>query len=122
MENFINEILDELLPALSIDANSGLARPIAQGILHDKISNRLEQLVMPMLADFIDKHGLECPNSSNCNNDGILSEHGCNGTEEDCMVTCPIPAQCEFCYCEPKSKFNLKNDLIECLNASKHSA
>lgn len=51
MENFINEILDELLPALSIDANSGLARPIAQAILHNKISNRLEQLIMSEIAE-----------------------------------------------------------------------
>lgn len=111
MEDFINEILDELLPVLSNDPHSGSAKSIAQAILHDKIS----QLIMPMLEDFIDKYGLECPNSSNCNNGGTLSEHGCNGTEEDCLLKCPVPVQCEFCYCEPKSKFNLRNDLAKCL-------
>jgi hypothetical protein len=67
------------------------------------------------VADIVNKYGLECPSSSNCGNHGTLSEHGCNGTEEDCVSTCPVPAQCEFCYCEPKSKFNLENDLKELL-------
>jgi hypothetical protein len=93
----------------------------------DKISSRLEELVkqgdsQPMqttesleqkIKEFADIYGLECPSSSNCCNGGTLSEHGCNGTEEDCENTCPVPVQCEFCYTEPRSKFNLINDLKE---------
>jgi len=74
---------------------------------------QIELVGLPKIADIVDKYGLECPNSSNCGNKGILAEHGCNGTEEDCARTCPVLVQCEFCYCEPRSKFNLENDLKE---------
>ena len=73
--------------------------------------------VMVKLADIVNKYGLECPNSNNCGNKGTLAEHGCDGTEEDCARTCPVPVQCEFCYCEPKSKFNLENDLQELIKS-----
>ena len=76
-----------------------------------KLSKQLEPLVMLKIANIVDKYGLECPNSINCENKGILAEHGCNGTVKDCESTCPVPVQCEFCFCEPKSKFNLENDL-----------
>ena len=63
------------------------------------------------IKEFADIYGLECPN--NDGNSGTIAEHGCNGTPEDCERTCPIPVQCEFCYTEPRSKFNLINDLKE---------
>jgi hypothetical protein len=88
-------------------------------------SNRLEKLVrqgvpQPVqtagsleqkIKEFADIYGLECPNNDgNC---GTIAEHGCDGTPEDCERTCPVPVQCEFCYTEPRSKFNLINDLKE---------
>jgi len=79
-------------------------------------------LLAGILDEIINTFGKECPNSNNCGNDGTLAEHGCNGTEEDCMKTCPIPAPCEFCYTEPQSKFNLKQKLNEFLEASKQTA
>lgn len=57
-----------------------------------------------------EKFGKHCPEESNCNNGGTLSEHGCDGTIKDCDRTCPIPVQCEFCYCEPLSLYNLSNN------------
>ena len=68
-------------------------------------------------AEIIEIFGLDCPNKNNCNNEGTLSEHGCDGTEEDCMRTCPVPVQCEFCWTEPKSKFNLKLKLDELVSS-----
>ena len=34
---------------------------------------------------------------SNCNGLGYTSEHGCNGTVEDCGQNCPIQVECEMC-------------------------
>ncbi len=63
--------------------------------------------------EILEKFGLECPSSFNCKNQGILSEHdtGCTGNPEDCVNSCPVPVQCEFCYTEPRSKMNLSEAL-----------
>lgn len=71
------------------------------------------------IAEIVEMFGLDCTNKNNCANDGTLSEHSCDGTEKDCARTCPVPVQCEFCYCEPKSKFNLKLKLDELVNKYK---
>jgi len=95
MDKFNKELMKRSVPAETLVIASEQRSDSANGVV----------------ADIVNKYGSECPSSSNCNNDGTLAEHGCNGTEEDCQSTCPVPVQCEFCYCEPKSKFNLKNDL-----------
>ena len=63
---------------------------------------------MNKIEELADVFGLECPSSSNCGNLGTLTVADINGD--------PEPEQCEFCYCEPKSKFNLLGrvtDLIQ---------
>lgn len=75
---------------------------------------KVESELKVKLAGIVDRYGLECPN---CGNKGTLAGHGCDGTEEDCKRTCPVPVQCEFCYCEDKSKFNLENDLQELIKS-----
>ena len=49
--------------------------------------------------ELIEIFGLKCPESSNCRNTGTLTVADRNGE--------PEPEQCEFCYCELKSKMNL---------------
>jgi hypothetical protein len=58
----------------------------------DKINEQIDFIV--------DLFGDDCPNSPNCNNNGALSHY--DGENE------PDWEQCQFCYCGPKSKFNLR--------------
>ena len=54
------------------------------------------------------EEGLECPNSANCQNNGTISEHaGDQSCRDGQCINCPVPVQCEFCWTEPKSKFNI---------------
>lgn len=39
----------------------------------------------------------KCINSQ-CDSNGTISAHGCNGTEEDCARKCPVAEQCQFCH------------------------
>lgn len=68
------------------------------------------QSLPELQAEFEEKFAKHCPSENNCNNEGTLSEHGCDGTEEDCQSTCPIPVQCEFCYSEPLSIYNVRHN------------
>ena len=39
-----------------------------------------------------------CPQCGGSGADGVRAEHGCDGTEEMCARTCPVPVQ-EMCSC-----------------------
>lgn len=95
-----------------------------------KIVGQIEPLVRQgvpqpvLLAEIIKQYGEQCPN---CDNDGFTLEHNPNDPHENgCSGSCPIQVQCEFCYTNPKSKFNLLTDLENVLkryeNDSKQSA
>ncbi|MFH1526327.1 MAG: hypothetical protein ABIG69_06700 [Bacteroidota bacterium] len=101
-------ILEETLKHIADYESNLVENRVRQGEVQPmQTAESLEQKIK----EFADIYGLECPNNDgNC---GTIAEHGCNGTPEDCERTCPIPVQCEFCYTEPRSKFNLINDLKE---------
>lgn len=54
----------------------------------------------PKALEIVGKYGLDCPD---CNNEGFYWQ----GQDDPEMI------QCQFCYVEAKSKYNLKQDLIE---------
>lgn len=75
----------------------------------------LDAVVMQKIAEVVEKYGLDCPN---CNNVGYYGksvsryEYDDNGLPTSCYEDIePVP--CEFCYTEPRSKFNLENELKE---------
>jgi len=82
-------------------------------IMADSLVNPLEPLVMEKIADIVEMFGDDC---KYCENYGWTAEHDPNDPHENgCSVNCPIQVQCEFCYTNPKSKFNLQqklNDLV----------
>lgn len=59
---------------------------------------------------------LDCPN---CDNTGSYADHSpyCGG---DCdKAGCPEQVQCEFCYTQENSKFNVAKAIIEYLEGEK---
>ena len=71
------------------------------------------------IAEIVEQFGLECPNNSECKNEGAIPEHDCGSDEELCRVRCPIPVQCEFCWTNPQSKHNLRLKLIELIRTDR---
>ena len=76
----------------------------------------MNELIEKLLKEFTDKYGLDC---SNCNNVGWYSGTDFTHKQEDRFEEPQeVQVQCEFCYTEPRSKFNLENDLKELLKAN----
>lgn len=79
------------------------------------ISQPLKAEVMQKIADIVDKYGLDCPQCPNtgCYGESISRyEYDDNGLPTSCYEDVEA-VQCEFCYTEPRSKFNLENELKE---------
>jgi len=82
-----------------------------EGEVINIIWNTRKTLSVEEIADII-KSRLDCPN---CDNVGYMvreiSVHQCNGDDDTCQAICPRieheQEQCEFCYTEENSKFNL---------------
>ena len=55
--------------------------------------------------EIINKYGVGCPD---CDDEGFYWKNHHNGL--------PEAVQCQFCYVEPKSKYNLRQDLTELIN------
>jgi len=53
------------------------------------------------IEEFIKNHALQCPD---CDNSGTRTVSS--------YMNPPEPEQCEFCYCEPNSVFNIKSELF----------
>lgn len=62
-------------------------------------------------AEFIEKHGIDC---LNCDNSGVIAVQVKHDEWE--------PEQCEFCYSEPHSKFNVASDLSALIEQEKRKA
>lgn len=81
---YINGLRDRLEPQVS----KGDVQPVQTAGLS------------PKALEIVGKYGLDCPD---CNNEGFYWQ----GQDDPEMI------QCQFCYVEAKSKYNLKQDLIE---------
>ncbi len=65
----------------------------------------IQELIEKKVKELTDKYGLDCPS---CPNQGWYSGTDFSHQQE-------IQVQCEFCYREPKSRFNLMNDISSSL-------
>ena len=84
--------------------------------IQQKLANRIYELL---------PHKKELMVCSECNGEGWIlgneSGHGCNGTDEDCNRTCPIPIQkqigCEYCLGSGHFETPVKIHLADILRA-----
>ena len=73
----------------------------------------LDAKLMLLAKDIVEKYGSGCPN---CNDEGFIVVNGGSFMEPELERE-----QCEFCYYEPKSRFNLMADLEKLIKVSKQS-